>query len=265
MRKFLPFLTGLSLFFGLEASFRWPGFFYVFSLLEIAILYFAIQQIFKIKKKKVIWKHGFVYSFLLSIIFFFGILTSSLFIRHNVLFYVINFVASFFLYDFLSATKNYVSELNNLVLKKDGPRDFSFKKNFESKSILFNLLALFFSLSAIYGLIIFFQIPLWYLTPLVFLLGIFLFRHAFFTKGEDVYFYDKKILIASLIFVQFFVVLNYLPATFLVGGLFITIFYGISLVMAFNFLRDPDNKRAKFYQIAVIFLLLLILLFVLKI
>lgn len=240
------------MFFGLEAVFYWPKFFYIFLFFGAIFIALILKSIFKINwNKKILTNKKFLYFTLLLLTFFFGVLSSLLFVKHGSLFYIIAIFSSILLFGFLHTLQKHKKIADN--------------ENFFLKIVLFNLVSLFFAISSICGFIIFFRIPFWYLVPMVFLISVFLTIQAFFTTDKLVSFFDRRVLVIGLLLAQFFVILNYLPVTFFTSGLFLTVFYGLCLMFVLPLFYECQEKRCRIYQIIIGGLVLLISLLALRV
>lgn len=264
--KIIPFVVAIAMFLGLEAVFNWPKFFYIFLVIGILAITFILRAIFSPgrKQRKLINK-GFLYYLALSILFFVGVLLSLFFVKYGLLYYLISTISSILLFGFFYTLNKYFKAIKASILDfKDRAESLS-ENNFLSKIILFNIAAFFFVNSSLFGFIIFFRIPFWNLIPIIFVLNVFFVSQTFFAKGERILIYNKKNLVLGLLITQFFVILNYLPTTFLMASLFLTVFYGLSLFFVSRFFYACQTKNCRFYQILIGIIIILISLLTLRI
>jgi len=261
------------MFFGLEAVFYWPKFFYIFLIFGAIGIAIILKQIFKPgRKQNPLINRSFGYFLILLMFFFFGVVTSLLFIKHGILFYIIAVFSSILIFGFFHTLNKNFKTLKAIILKskketsiESAQHEKLSEDNFSLKIIFFNIASLFFATSSIFGFIIFFRIPFWNTIPPFFLMSIFFIIQIFSLKGERVFLYDKRVLIIGLLLAQFFVILNYLPITFFTGGLFITVFYGLNLMFISKDFQEYKGGRLRLYQVLIGGAILLISLLTLRI
>lgn len=264
--KSLPFFVGIFMFFGLEAVFYWPKFFYVFLVFGIALISLAVKFIFKPgQKQDPLINRGFWYFLVSSLSFFLGTLCSVIFVKHGTLFYIISALSSILVSGFFYTLNKHFEPLRLSILNIKEKAEIITEDNFSSKIFLFNLMTLFFVFSAFFGFVVFFRIPFWYLLPFVFLITIFQTAQIFFVKSDYVSLYDKRISIIGLLVLQFFVILNYFSMTFLMSALFLVVFYGIAMLFVSKDLYKREGKWCRLYQVLIGVIILLVSLLTLRI
>lgn len=258
--NFVSLILSCALFLGIQTLFQWPVFFYIFIVSGIAVILFLMWIIWRPRKKqKQLANKSFIYFSILLLIFFLSVVLSIMFVKYGALSFLVAAFAALLLYAFFYTLKKYFPSIRAVIVH--GKSEYGPALNdFLSKMALFCVTIFFFLSSVFYGFVVFFQISLWELLPLFFVINVFLTKFLVFVRGNFLQkndgeksgeFFNRSSVIIALLVAQVFIILTFLPVSFFSAGMISAIFFGLSLLYVAKFLGSYENWRLKFYQFLV--------------
>ncbi|MFH1838181.1 MAG: hypothetical protein ABH808_01640 [Candidatus Kuenenbacteria bacterium] len=203
-----------------------------FSILVLLIIFFSLAKLYSWKlKSKNFWYFLITpFLFFISSILFFIFLEGHFFLKCIIISLFV--VLQWFIY------KNIF-----FLLKKPEKYQPNTIRNIFN---FINLISIFFFANGFYALIIFIGIPVWLLTSILFLI-VFLYLFQFFWINKIP---EKKALffalILGLVFIEIFFIISFLPTSFYVNGLILTLIYfnikNISKKYFLNSIKLKDDQ-----------------------
>jgi hypothetical protein len=232
---FLPLLISLAVIILSEIFFFWPQMIYVILVLAVLLFLFTLRQFKQASLKKEKWWNFLI----LPSCFYVGLIVFSSLIPNKLLVQLLFIFNTVFLYFYFRSLYYY-------LIKPDFYHDHSLE-NFSSYG---NFLAFYFIASAIYGLQAFLNIPVWLLALVILVVvGLIVYQIIWINK-INIHVGLFYILLACLILVELAWSVTFLPLSFYILGLILSICYYMSIgLIRFYLLNRLDKKIIKLYLI----------------
>jgi len=232
---FLPLLISLAVIILSEIFFFWPQMIYVILVLAVLLFLFTLRQFKQASLKKEKWWNFLILPscFYVGLIVFSSLIPNKLLVQ---LLFIFNIVFLYF----------YFRSLYYYLIKPDFYQDQSLE-NFSSYG---NFLAFYFIASAIYGLQAFLNIPVWLLVlVMLVVIGLIVYQIIWINK-INIHVGLFYILLACLILVELAWSVTFLPLSFYILGLILSICYYMLIgLIRYYLLNRLDKKIIKLYLI----------------
>ena len=233
--RFLPLLISVLILIFSEIFFFWPQMIYVILVLAVLLFFFTIRQFTKASLK-----HESEWNFLiLPTCFFVGLVVFSTMIPNKLLVQLLFVLNIIFLYYYFRSIYYY-------LIKTDSYHGYSL----ENISSYGNFLAFYFIASAVYGLQAFLDISVWFLMIIMLIaIGLIVYQGIWANK-IDIRIGFFYILLACLVLVELAWSASFLPLSFYIIGLVLSIcYYMLVGLVKFYLLEKLDKRTIKLYLV----------------
>ncbi|MFH1597575.1 MAG: hypothetical protein ABIB97_00705 [Patescibacteria group bacterium] len=245
INRLIPIVGTIVIWISMESIVLAPNHWYLFAILLVVVITILTLRIFAWQyHKKEFW--GFLSSILLLI-------TSSIFF----LFFIDGSIARL---SFIVATSILGGfYLNNIFLYLHRPKSYQ-AYALQNVSGYLNLISLFLFSSSLFSTIVFLNVPVYLLIVLFFIVTYALIAQSFWVNSIDI---DKSkifLLVMAFLMTELFWSAHYLPTSFFVNGLVLTLIFYMIQQLGLNYFSGKDEpatiKRTLLIGSSMIVLLL---------
>ncbi len=244
--RFLPLLISLAIIVLSEIFFFWPRMIYVILVLAVLLFLFALRQYKQASLKKEKWWNFLIlpFCFYVGLIVFSSLIPNKFLVQ---LLFIFNMVFLYF----------YFRSLYYYLLRPD----FYHNQSLENFSSYGNFVAFYFIASSIYGLQAFLNISVWLLVLIMLAaVGLIVYQIIWINKINinTGLFY---ILLICLILVELTWSVTFLPFSFYILGLVLSVCYYMLIgLVRFYLLNRLDKRIIKLYLVFGFFSIFIVLL-----
>jgi len=244
--RFLPLLVVVFVAALSEIFFFWPQMIYVIFVLAVLLFFFVARQFTKASSKNESWWNYLI----LPAFFFSGLIVFSSMIPNRFLVQLLFFLNIIFIYIYFRTIYYY-------LIKTDYYRNYSM----ENLSAYGNFLTFYFIASAVYGFQSFLNISVWFLIIIMLAATGLIVYQVMWTNKIDIQIGFFYILLICLVVTELVWSASFLPLSFYILGLFLSICYYMLIGLVKFYLLDKLEKRVIKLYLGFGFFSILIVLF----
>lgn len=231
--RFLPLLVVVFVAALSEIFFFWPQMIYVILVLAILLFFFVARQFTKASSENESWWNYLI----LPAFFFSSLIVFSAMIPNRFLVQLLFILNIIFLYI-------YFRTIYYCLIKTDYYRDYSM----ENLSAYGNFLTFYFISSAVYGFQSFLNISVWFLIIIMLVATGLIVYQVMWINKIDIQIGFFYILLICLVIAELVWAASFLPLSFYILGLFLSICYYMLIGLAkFYLLAKLEKKVIKLY------------------